>query len=171
MRMYVSVIVVVLLIALVAVLLVLADRATVIIRRARKRRAAGERLAAAVARANARAEERYRARTAAAEVSGALTTVIPAILVENHEPRHVALASAALPAGRQLSASVRHGGSGVSQSTESGGSTIDAEAGRPCQGIGTAWTTPRLPRPLPPYPVASVLSTSRQRPASGSPTR
>jgi hypothetical protein len=93
MRMYVIVIVVVLLVALVAVLLVLADRATVVVRRARKRRAAGERLAAAVARADARAEEWNRARTAAAEVSGALTTVIPAILIEDHEPRHVALAS------------------------------------------------------------------------------
>jgi hypothetical protein len=64
-----------------------------------------------------------------------------------------------------------HGSSGVSQSTDSGGSTIDADAGRPCQGLGMAWTAPRLPMPLPPYAVASVLSTSRQRPASGSPTR
>ncbi len=143
---------------LVAGLLVLADRATEMVRRARKRRAVAERLAAAAARA----EEKSRARTAAAEASGALTTVMPAILVEDHEPRHVALASAQR---RQP------GCSGVSQSTESGGSTIEAEAGRPCQGFGMAWTTPRLPMPLPPYPVASVLSTSRQRPASGSPTR
>jgi hypothetical protein len=156
MRMYVIVIVAVVLILLVAGLLVLADRATEVVRRARKRRAAAERLAAAAARA----EEKSRARDAAAEASGALTTVLPAILVEDHEPRHVALANGS-----------RHGSSGVSQSTESGGSTIEAEAGRPCQGIGTAWTTPRLPRPLPPYTVASVLSTSRQRPASGSPSR
>jgi hypothetical protein len=154
MRMYVILVVAVVAVLLVAGLLVLADRATEVVRRARKRRAAAERLAAAAARA----EEKSRARTAAAEASGALTTVLPAIFVEEHEPRNVALA-------------VRHGGSGVSQSTESGGSTIDAEAGRPCHGFGMAWTTPRLPRPPPPYPVASVLSTSRQRPASGSPSR
>ena len=136
MRMYVIVVVAVL---LVAGLLVLADRTTEVVRRARKRRAAGERLAAAVARA----EEKRRASSVAAEASVALTTILPAILVEDHEPRHVTLAPARL-------ASVRHGRSGVSQSTESGGSTIDAEAGRPCQGIGMAWTTPRLPMPLPP---------------------
>jgi hypothetical protein len=164
--MYVIVVVVVLLVLLVAGLLVLADRATEVVRRARKRRAAAERLAAAFARA----EEKSRARDAAAEASGALTTVMPAIFVEDHEPRHVALPGAALIAAG-LPASVRHGSSGVSQSTESGGSTIDADAGRPCQGFGMAWTAPRLPMPLPPYPVASVLSTSRQRPASGSPTR
>jgi hypothetical protein len=89
MRMYVILIVVVLLILLVAGLLVVADRATEVVRRARKRRAAGERLAAAAARA----EEKSRARDAADEASGALTTVLPAILVEDHEPRHVALAS------------------------------------------------------------------------------
>ena len=153
MRMYVIVIVVVVVVLLVAGLLVLADRAAQVIRRARKRNAAGERLAAAAARG----EAKIRARDAATEASGALTTVLPAILVDDHEPRNVALAG--------------HGSSGVSQSTESGGSTIEAEAGRPCQGFGMAWTTPRLPIPLPPYPVASVLSTSRQRPASGSPTR
>ena len=152
MRMYVILIVAVI---LVAGLLVLADRATEVVRRARKRRAAAERLAAAAARA----EEKSRARDAEAAASGALTTVLPAILVEDHEPRRVALA----PVG--------YGSSGVSQSTDSGGSTIDADAGRPCQGFGMAVTTPRLPMPLPPYPVASVVSTSRQRPASGSPTR
>ena len=41
-------------------------------------------------------------------------------------------------------------GSGVSQSTPIGGTVIVAEAGRPCQGSGTASTPPRLPRPLPP---------------------
>jgi hypothetical protein len=157
MRMYVIVVVVVLVVLLVAGLLVLADRATEVVRRARKRRVTAERLAAAFARA----EEKSRARDSAAEASGALTTVLPAILVDDHEPRNVALAGPA---------PVRHGGSGVSQSTDSGGSTIVAEAGRPCQGFGMAWTTPRLPMPLPPYPVASVLSTSRQRPASGSPS-
>ena len=57
--------------------------------------------------------------------------------------------SLAIPAaGRGLPA----GGyrSGVSQSTPNGGRAIDAEAGRPCQGFGTALTTPRLPTPLPP---------------------
>jgi hypothetical protein len=103
MRMYVIVIVVVLLVLLVAGLLVLADRATEVVRRARKRRAAAERLAAAAARA----QEKSRARDAAAEASGALTTVLPAILVEDHEPRHVALTSAALITA-ELSASVRH---------------------------------------------------------------
>jgi hypothetical protein len=148
MRMYVIVIVVVVLVLLVAGLLVLADRATEVVRRARKRRAAAERLAAAAARA----EQKSRARDAAAEASGALTTVLPAILVEDHEPRHVALASAALePAGPfSLGSPRRQGSSGVSQSTESGGSTIEAEAGRPCQGFGMAVTTPRLPMPLPP---------------------
>ena len=42
------------------------------------------------------------------------------------------------------------GQSWVSQMTPSGGTTIDAEAGRPCQGIGTASTAPMLPTPLPP---------------------
>jgi hypothetical protein len=73
---------------LIAGLLVLADRATEVVRRARKRRAAAERLDAAAARA----EQKIRARDAEAEASGALTTVLPAILVEDHEPRHVALA-------------------------------------------------------------------------------
>jgi uncharacterized membrane protein len=86
MRMYVILIVVVVLVAVVAFLLVLADRATEVIKRARKRRAAAERLVAAAARA----EEKSRARDAAAQASGALTTVLPAILVEDHEPRNVA---------------------------------------------------------------------------------
>src|SRR5580658_3884616 len=59
---------------------------------------------------------------------------------------------------------------GVSQSTPSGGTAIVAEAGRPCQGSATASMPPRLPTPLPPYTAASVLITSRQRPASGRPT-
>jgi hypothetical protein len=88
MRMYVIVIVVVVVVLLVAGLLVLADRAVEVVRRARKRRDAAERLAAAAARGEAKS----RARDAAAEASGALTTVLPAILVEDHEPRNVALA-------------------------------------------------------------------------------
>ena len=151
MPMYVILLVVVVL--FVAVLLVLADRATRVIRRARKRREAAERLAAAAARAT----DKERARNAAAEASDALTTVMPAILVEDHKPRHVAIR--------------RYTRSGVNHTTDSGGTTIVAEAGRPCHAIGIAWTAPRLPIPLPPYPVASVLSTSSQRPASGSPTR
>ena len=85
MRMYVILVVALL---LAAALLVLAGRATEVVRRARKRRAAAERLAAAAARA----EEKSRARDAEAAASGALTTVLPAILVEDHEPRRVALA-------------------------------------------------------------------------------
>jgi type II secretory pathway pseudopilin PulG len=134
MRMYVILVVAVVAVLLVAIVLVFADRATEVVRRARKRRALAERLAAAAARA----EDKNRARTAAAEASDALTTVLPAILVEDHEPRHVALASGC------------YGSSGVSQSTDSGGSTIDADAGRPCHGFGIAWTAPRLPMPLPP---------------------
>jgi hypothetical protein len=134
MRMYVILVVAVVAVLLVAIVLILADRATEVVRRARKRRAAAERLDAAAARD----EARNRARTAAAEASDALTTVLPAILVEDHEPRHVALASGC------------YGSSGVSQSTDSGGSTIDADAGRPCHGFGIAWTAPRLPMPLPP---------------------
>ena len=61
--------------------------------------------------------------------------------------------------------------SGVSQSTPSGGTVITAEAGLPCQGSGTASIWPMLPTPLPPYTIASVLRTSRQRPARGRPTR
>ncbi len=88
MRMYVIVIVAVVAVLLIAGLLVLADRATGVVRRARKRRAAAERLDAAAARA----EQKIRARDAEAAASGALTTVLPAILVEDHEPRRVALA-------------------------------------------------------------------------------
>ena len=61
--------------------------------------------------------------------------------------------------------------SGVSQRTPIGGTVIRADAGRPCQGSGSASTPPRLPTPLPPYTIASVLMTSRQRPAAGRPTR
>jgi hypothetical protein len=39
---------------------------------------------------------------------------------------------------------------GVSQRTPMGGTVMVAEAGRPCQGSGTASTPPRLPTPLPP---------------------
>src|ERR1700691_2309984 len=63
MSMYVILLVVVVVVLLVAGLLVLADRAT----------------------------DKERARNAAAEASSALTTVMPAILVEDHKPRHVAL--------------------------------------------------------------------------------
>ena len=132
MPMYVILLVVVVLI--VAGLLVLADRATRVVRRARKRREAAERLAAAAARAT----DKERARTAAAEASSALTTVMPAIRVEEHEPRHVALEA------------LRYRRSGVNHTADSGGTTIVAEAGRPCHGIGIASTAPRLPIPLPP---------------------
>ena len=61
--------------------------------------------------------------------------------------------------------------SGANHSTPEGGSRNAADAGRPCHICGSASTTPRLPTPDPPYSSASVLSTSRQRPVNGSPTR
>jgi hypothetical protein len=80
------VILAIVLVLLAAGLLVLADRATRVLRRARERRDAAERLAVAAARAT----DRERARTAADEASEALTTVLPAIVVEEREPRRVA---------------------------------------------------------------------------------
>ena len=44
----------------------------------------------------------------------------------------------------------------------SGGSVSFSENGRPCIGISSAWTPPRLPMPLPAYSRASLLSISRQ---------
>jgi len=72
-------VVVVLLIAL----LLAADRAVKAVRRGRRLREADARLTAAAARAEA--EDRQR--RAAAEASGALTSVMPAI--HEHPPRHV----------------------------------------------------------------------------------
>src|SRR5580692_4447105 len=71
---------------------------------------------------------------------------------------------------RALLIRVKGYSSGVSQRTPSGGTVIEAEAGRPCQGSGLASMPPRLPTPLPPYTIGSVLITSRQRPAAGRPT-
>lgn len=77
-------------IALLAVVIVLfvgflwvADNAVKVIRRARRRADANRRLAAAAAMAEAGDKQRR----AAAEASGALTSVMPTI--HDHEPRHV----------------------------------------------------------------------------------
>ena len=51
-----------------------------------------------------------------------------------------------LPVQDGPSQAPRPQGSGVSQSTPSGGTVIVAEAGRPCQGSGTASTPPRFRR-------------------------
>jgi uncharacterized membrane protein affecting hemolysin expression len=71
------------LVVLLAGLLLAADRTVKAVRRGRRRRHANARLAAAAAQAEA--EDRQR--RAAAEASGALTTVLPAI--HDHAPRHV----------------------------------------------------------------------------------
>lgn len=60
-----------------------ADHAVKVVRRVRRRREANRRLATAAAQAEA--EDRQR--RAAAEASGALTSVMPAI--HDHDPRHV----------------------------------------------------------------------------------
>ena len=63
--------------------LFVADRALKAIRRIRRRREANRRLIAAAAQA----ETRHRQRRAAAQASGALTSVMPAI--HDLDPRHV----------------------------------------------------------------------------------
>lgn len=72
-------------IALVAGLLFLLDRALKAVQEGRRRRAAGLRLAAAAAHA----EEVARQRRAAADASGALTSVLPAIQQAERGPRRV----------------------------------------------------------------------------------
>ena len=59
----------------------------------------------------------------------------------------------------------------VNATTASGGSVIVSEWGRPWQGTGAASSRPRLPCPLPPYSVASLLIASTQTPPAGTPTR
>jgi hypothetical protein len=71
--------------ALVAGLLFLLDRALKAVQEGRRRRAAGLRLAAAAAHA----EEVARQRRAAADASGALTSVLPAIQQAERGPRRV----------------------------------------------------------------------------------
>ena len=68
---------------LVIGLLLVADRVVKVTKRGLRRKEANRRLVAAAAVA----EDRNRRRTAAAEVSGALTSVFPAIA--EHETRHV----------------------------------------------------------------------------------
>jgi hypothetical protein len=72
--------------ALVAGLLFLLDRALKAVQEGRRRRAAGIRLAAAVAQA----EQAARHRRAAADAGAALTTVLPAIQQAEQGPRRVA---------------------------------------------------------------------------------
>lgn len=83
MRMYVILVIAAL---LLLGLLFLVARAVATMRRARKREAVAARLDAVVARA----EQEHRARSAAAEVSAALTTVMPAIQPGDRTPRRVA---------------------------------------------------------------------------------
>jgi hypothetical protein len=64
-------------------LLFAADGAVKAVKRGRRRREANRRLAAAAAQA----ETVHRQRRAAAEASGALTSVMPTI--HDHQPRHV----------------------------------------------------------------------------------
>ncbi len=59
---------------------------------------------------------------------------------------------------------------GTSQITASGGRVSAAECCSGPQGTGSASTSP-LPAPLPANSAESVLSTSRQRPPAGRPTR
>ena len=101
-----------------------------------------EEVAARLAPVVAQAAQEYQTRTAAAQVSAELTAVLPAIRPDDGQQPRKGLAASGLDPGPRSS--------GVSQTTDIGGSTIEAEAGRPCHGIGTAWTLPRLPRPLPP---------------------
>ncbi|HLH82821.1 MAG TPA: hypothetical protein VKV38_06125 [Trebonia sp.] len=71
---------------LIAGLLYLLDRALKAVNEGRRRREAALRLAAAAAEA----EEKDRQRRAAAAASAALTTVLPAILEPERDPRRVA---------------------------------------------------------------------------------
>jgi hypothetical protein len=70
-------------VVLVVCLLIAADRAIKAIRRARRLRTADKRLTAAAARG----EAKERSRRAAADASGALTSVMPTI--HDLDPRHV----------------------------------------------------------------------------------
>src|ERR1700761_364060 len=53
----------------------------------------------------------------------------------------------------------------------SGGTATVRVHGIPWAGTGCASTPPRLPQPLPPYEGASLLSSSRQSPPDGTPTK
>lgn len=53
----------------------------------------------------------------------------------------------------------------------SGGTVTRIEVGRPPQGTGVVSTLPKLPCPLPPYSIASLLKISYQVPGSGTPRR
>ena len=61
--------------------------------------------------------------------------------------------------------------SGTSQSVPSGGMLSSAECDCPIHGIASASTPPMLPTSEPPYTLASVFTTSRQRPPCGKPRR
>jgi hypothetical protein len=70
---------------LLCLLAVTAERAVRAVRRGRRRRLANERFVAVAARV----EEKERRRSAAAEASGALTSLLPTI--HDHDPRNVDL--------------------------------------------------------------------------------
>ena len=60
--------------------------------------------------------------------------------------------------------------SGLRNSAASGGRVSFSEYGRACTESSYAVHPPRLPIPLPPYSLASLLSSSRQKPPWGTPT-
>src|SRR4030095_1085529 len=55
----------------------------------------------------------------------------------------------------------RQPGASFSIRTLSGGKGSASEYGGPCKGVGSAQAPPALPRLLPPYTPASLLSSSR----------
>ena len=57
------------------------------------------------------------------------------------------------------------------RTTANGGRVRLSEKGRPCIGSASVATRPQFPRPLPPYTVASLLSSSIHSPSSGTPIR
>jgi hypothetical protein len=66
---------------------------------------------------------------------------------------------------------VHAGPSPLRKTTPSGGSTRRKECSLPWLGTGSVSTPPRFPWPLPPYCSASLLRSSFQKPARGTPNR
>src|SRR5690242_18140338 len=73
-------------------------------------------------------------------------------------------------AATAVGGSRRRHGACSSMIVASGGSDSVSEYCRPCEGSGAACTPPKLPCPLPPYTVASLFRTSRQKPSLGTPS-
>ena len=69
------------------------------------------------------------------------------------------------------SAPTRAYSSGTNHTAPNGGTWTTALYGLPCHSTSSACTRPMLPTPEPPYSAASVFTTSRQAPPSGSPMR